>query len=382
MVVVFASPSFDHTMTAPQHFETFSVGVLIGFLGGLFGKGGSAEQVIELADKEIEACCPDGKHLLDALVKCRRIAADYGSEQEKNSHLLEAERRSEWIRAEAELFHGGANSRSEAHRSSLSQLCEELRQEFEEVSGRPQSWLRRLDPDGRIREECKNNSLLRLLAGEIEQLREKMQLGKSIEDLKAEGQRLAGSGEEYESLYEQKKQKLIAGGGAWAQLIIDLSSGMSNAKARLKAIKEAYKACETAISYLNSSKKELEKAKTWGTIDMMGGKFISSAIKHSHIKSAISDAGSANTIIRDMSSVSANVDITEIDIKSAGAGRTSDIFMDNIVIDMFVQNRIEDSLGNVSTVKSNLQSRLCKLMVMEHQVASTCRRSCTSARRR
>lgn len=221
--------------------------------------------------------------------------------------------------------------------------------------------------DKRLEMERNNTIAARLRLSRAE--KELRELDQIIEDLKAESQRFAGSGEEYEGLYEQKKQNLIAEGGTGAQLVIDLSGGINIAKARLKEIKEAYKACETAISYLSSSKKKLEQAKTWGTIDMMGGKFVASAIKHSHIKSAMSDAGIANAIIRDMNSTAACADIEpETDIKSTGRGRISDIFMDNIVTDTFVQSRIENSLGNVDTVKIKLQSRLCKLTVVQHQV--------------
>jgi hypothetical protein len=76
--------------------------------------------------------------------------------------------------------------------------------------------------------------MMTIFAHHQEAEKELRELVQSIEDLSTESQQLAGSSEEYESLYEQKRQKLIAEGGDRAQLIIDLSSGITTAKARLK----------------------------------------------------------------------------------------------------------------------------------------------------
>ncbi len=216
----------------------------------------------------------------------------------------------------------------------------------------------------RLEMERNNTAVARLRCSRAE--KELSELIQSIEDLNTERARLIGAGEEYKDLYEQKKQKLIAGGGDVAQLIFDLSYKIDIARARLKKISEACKACDKAISYLDGSQKKLEKAKDWGVIDIMGGKFVSSSVKHSYIDGAISDANSAKVILSTLPSEDIDPG-AKIDIKSTGAGRNIDIFMDNAFIDRAVQGRINGSLGKVSTEKNNLQSKLFKLIVMERQ---------------
>lgn len=121
--------------------------------------------------------------LIDCLEKLRGILVDFGGETEGSFDRIELVERLQWLEQEISLFFGRRSSRSVAATNHLEESCAEFRDLFaEDELGRPQSWLKRWDPKGKLLERGRNNSLFRKLATLIENLRQRAEHGKALEE--------------------------------------------------------------------------------------------------------------------------------------------------------------------------------------------------------
>ncbi|MDD4694083.1 MAG: hypothetical protein PHD88_06770 [Firmicutes bacterium] len=124
----------------------------------------------------------------------------------------------------------------------------------------------------------------------------------------------------------------------------------------IKEINEAREAAREALHLLCEVEKRLRSARNWGIYDILGGGFFSSLIKHSKVDQA-------ESLLRDVqnSLYRLQKELKDIDLSlNTSVGITEfekflDIAFDNILSDWFTQSRINESLQEVSRLKSDVQ---------------------------
>ena len=117
---------------------------------------------------------------------------------------------------------------------------------------------------------------------------------------------------------------------------------------RNKEVDEAIEAGRRALDALTDAADSLDSAKRWGVVDILGGGFLTSVVKHSRLGDANRALGEARQElavfarelgdVRDFSGVSAYVDKWNAFF---------DICCDNFLADIMVQKQIDDASDRV-----------------------------------
>ncbi len=140
---------------------------------------------------------------------------------------------------------------------------------------------------------------------------------------------------------------------------------------RKKEINDAIEAGEMALKGLRYAIQSLRKAQGWGTVDMLGGGLITTAIKHSNIDEA-------KQLIHDVQ-VWLNKFRRELsDIQMEGSGELiieldsfttfADYFFDNLIFDWVVQSKINRSLEGCETVCNQVLDIVTQLRIADVEV--------------
>lgn len=186
----------------------------------------------------------------------------------------------------------------------------------------------------------------------------------SINRLQAESVRLIGEMEEVEDLEVEffqllsEKEKFIKDNKfSQAEELFKLTELESLILSHEKELKEAIIAGEKAITSLGNAIEDLRSSENWGTWDMLGGGFISTAIKHSRMDTAQEKVYQAQNQLkifqRELSDIQS---LTNIDFNLDSFTRFSDYFFDNLITDWVVQRKIKDSLETTENKLNEVQS--------------------------
>lgn len=160
---------------------------------------------------------------------------------------------------------------------------------------------------------------------------------------------------EYESLLLGKEALLRESNRAIARELIENAEQSAILASEVKEFAEALQAGKDVLSSLERVLYSLESAKSWGTWDMFGGGFLSTAVKHNHIDQArdgIHDVqAKLSTFKRELADVRERIEL-KIDI---GEFETfADFFFDGLIVDWVVQSRIVESLERSRNAKDVL----------------------------
>ena len=132
--------------------------------------------------------------------------------------------------------------------------------------------------------------------------------------------------------------------------------------------KEKRDACEAgqrALNSLRTAGKNLDGAKNWGFVDMFGGGFFTTILKHSKIDQARKNIEQAKYDLRNFSrelndvKTAGNLDIDIGDFLSF-----ADYFFDGFVVDWMVQERINNAKRQVEESIRRIESILDQLRKM------------------
>ena len=126
---------------------------------------------------------------------------------------------------------------------------------------------------------------------------------------------------------------------------------------------EAIEAGERALMSLKTAKKNLDSARGWGVIDILGGGGLSGLIKHLKINEASRNVEQAR---RDLISFSKELrDVSNLTGITFGIGdfaTFADFFLDGMLADFYVQGKInmardqvDEAIRRVETVLSTLR---------------------------
>lgn len=150
---------------------------------------------------------------------------------------------------------------------------------------------------------------------------------------------------EYALLLSEKERFLRQSNQSVARELVAVSEQIASLNSDIKEISEAITAGTNVILGLEHVIESLASAENWGTWDMLGGGFISTAIKHSRIDDARRSVNDVQTNIsqfkRELADVQKNV-VLQINIGELES--FADFFFDGLIIDWIVQLKIVESL--------------------------------------
>lgn len=162
---------------------------------------------------------------------------------------------------------------------------------------------------------------------------------------------LAGVDAEYERLLAEKERLLHQTDEKTARQLMEITEKIAELEAEIKEITEAIHAGNQVVSGLRQVISSLKSAEGWGTWDLLGGEFISTAVKHSRIDEARNGIHDVQTKMSQFSRELADVrKHVEVQIDIGALASFADFFFDGLIADWVVQSRIRDSLNQ--TIKA------------------------------
>ncbi len=173
---------------------------------------------------------------------------------------------------------------------------------------------------------------------------------------------------EYKGILDKKSLKLRKLGD---KNFLHFENNLSNIYKQKKEINEAIEAGEMALKGLRNAIQSLRKAAGWGTVDMLGGGLITTAIKHSNIDNAkqmIHDVQVwLNRFRRELSDV--QIETGESLTLQLGSFATfADFFFDNLIFDWVVQSKINRSLEGCETIYKQVLDIVTQLRINDVDV--------------
>lgn len=173
---------------------------------------------------------------------------------------------------------------------------------------------------------------------------------------------------EYFHLLSEKEEYIKAHNLPQTEEIFKLSELESSMTSYQKELKEAISAGDVAITALCNAVEDLKGAENWGVWDMLGGGFISTAIKHNRIDSAQKSIYQAQHNLRILQRELSEIQTQKaIDLNIDGFTQFADYFFDNLITDWIVQRKIsnslettENKLAEVKAIVENLKIELAK----------------------
>ena len=126
-----------------------------------------------------------------------------------------------------------------------------------------------------------------------------------------------------------------------------------------KEKREAIEAGRRALNSLQAAKENLNSAKNWGLVDMFGGGFFSTMLKHSRIDQAKRNMEQAKYDLRNFSRELNDVNmVCNLNIDTGDFLSFADYFFDGFVVDWVVQDRINNAQRQVEeAIRSNRKYR-------------------------
>lgn len=185
---------------------------------------------------------------------------------------------------------------------------------------------------------------------------------REIESLKLQLGEINVLEREYRELLRQKEDALKQIHGSTPRELEDLSERLVKERAKAKEIREALDAANGAMASLERVLDCLNRASGWGVWDILGGGFLSTAVKHSHLDDAKDAANQAQYQLRRLERELKDVGtIMHLNIDVGSFARFADFFFDGLIADWVVQSRIsraEENARRVLRQVENVRRRL------------------------
>lgn len=129
-----------------------------------------------------------------------------------------------------------------------------------------------------------------------------------------------------------------------------------------KEIDEAIAAIDVTLNYLNQARDLISSAGNWGLLDLFGGGFFSTAVKHCRMKDATMALEKAKKSVSQLKKELADVNESlSFEIKIDSFLSFADYFFDGIASDWLVQSKINkaeeqviQAINHLKQIKSQL----------------------------
>ena len=187
------------------------------------------------------------------------------------------------------------------------------------------------------------------------------ELKTEIVHLSTEIEKLGEPEKQYKLQLERKKSELKSRDDAQLLKYEELLQICFSQK---KEVKEAIDAGEMALKGLAYAIKSLGNARGWGTVDMIGGGLLTTAIKHSKIDEARSLIQDVQYWLRKFNRELSDVRIDRVggmQLQLDGFTTFADYFFDNLITDWIVQSKINHSRESCEKVFRQVKDILVQL---------------------
>lgn len=125
---------------------------------------------------------------------------------------------------------------------------------------------------------------------------------------------------------------------------------------------EAVSAGQRALDSLNLAKNELNSAKNWGIVDLIGGGFLPTLCKRSKMDQAQSYMDDAKSDLkRFQKELSDITDESNLNVQTGDFLTFADYFFDGLAADWLVQDRINQAREQVDEAISRVEGILAQL---------------------
>lgn len=115
-----------------------------------------------------------------------------------------------------------------------------------------------------------------------------------------------------------------------------------------KEKREAVEAGQRALKSLRTARENLNSAKNWGVVDMLGGGFFTTMLKHSKMDQARQNMEQAKFALRNFSKELNDVNMScNLNIDIGDFLSFADYFFDGFFVDWMVQDRINNARHQV-----------------------------------
>ena len=160
---------------------------------------------------------------------------------------------------------------------------------------------------------------------------------------------------------EERYQSLLK---SRAEQLMRMEKRLSFLKSQNQEIEEALTAGEQALQATEEILEHLEGAKSWGTIDMLGGGIISDVVKYDHLDQVQEQATTLQNSLR-----SFRTELADVTDKISGNIQAeigeflhfADYFFDSLFTDWMVYNKIAESQNKTLHTKKQIQDILDRL---------------------
>lgn len=117
-----------------------------------------------------------------------------------------------------------------------------------------------------------------------------------------------------------------------------------------------------ALRSLDEAAEQLDGARNWGLLDILGGGLLTSLVKRSRLDGASEAVERAQ---RDLEAFARELrdcsGVTGVDLRRSDMLEVFDIVFDNSITDLFVQSRIEDAREDVRRARARVAATLAEL---------------------
>ena len=185
---------------------------------------------------------------------------------------------------------------------------------------------------------------------------------KEIKEAEASILEFGNPKKDYDALYNRKKHFLISKGEDNGERLLEISEKRSRIQAELTEMNEAIVAGKAAMNAMREASDSLTSAENWGALDMLGGGLLTTAVKHSRVDDADTAIHTAQRHLRKFASEINDLgEHYDVNIRITGSLSVADYFLDGLIVDWFVQNRIQSSHEEVKEIRRKTQDVLLDL---------------------
>ena len=164
------------------------------------------------------------------------------------------------------------------------------------------------------------------------------------------------------ALMKQKEEALLATDSDIASTLFRLAEERGELSGARKELDEASREGFILLEGLDSIINDLKRAAGWGTLDLLGGGIVATAVKHSKIDDARARIAGVQTQLNRFKREMTDVEMdAKLHIEIDGFTTFADFFFDGLIFDWIVQSHISKSLAQVENTRRSVSACLNQL---------------------
>lgn len=198
-------------------------------------------------------------------------------------------------------------------------------------------------------------------------------VNKDIEDCKKTINDFRWCQQEYEKAFEKKLAQIKASGSEAAQKILQLEHQDGILKGQKKEVEEAIRAGGTAQFIAGRIIENLNSAKSWSTVDLIGGGILADIAKYDKLDNVQENVKQLQNALRNFRTELADVKeeiAADIHPEVGDFLHFADYFFDGLFVDWTVRNKIEDSLSRANETYAQIQNVMGRLNLLNSQITA------------